>query len=115
MLRTLVRREGPVVPPDLSVATLVHEHLIPGDDRALPVVQDGALLGLVSMSDVRSVPPDQWASTLVRVIMRPLDTLSVAAPRQSLAGAFEQLARMDVDQMPVVDDGKLVGSCVAVT
>jgi CBS domain-containing protein len=105
----LMQRQGPIATPDLAVATLVHEHLIPGDDRALPVVDDGTLIGLVSIADVRRVPPEQWASTPVRAIMRGSDMLTVATPAEPLAEAFERIARQDIEQLPVVSNGKLVG------
>jgi len=106
----LMRRHGSVATPEISVTRLVHGLLVPGDDRALPVVRgDGALLGLVSISDVRHVPPDQWPSTPVSAVMRGVDELQVAAPDQPLAKAFEQLAMRDIEQMPVVADGQLVG------
>jgi Zn-dependent protease/CBS domain-containing protein len=109
MVGQLMRREGPVATPELSVADLVQEHLIPSDERALPVVEDGELLGLVSVTDIRKVPPHLWATTSVRAIMRPVETLSVATPEDPLAKAFAQLAERDVDQLPVVANGKLVG------
>jgi Zn-dependent protease/CBS domain-containing protein len=105
----LMRRQGPVATPDLSVAELVHEHLIPGDDRALPVVRDGVLLGLISISDVRTLPPEEWPTTPVTAIMRPAEALSTATPEEPLAAAFERLARQDIDQLPVVVGGRLVG------
>jgi Zn-dependent protease/CBS domain-containing protein len=105
----LMQRHGPIATPELTVAALVHEHLVPGDDRALPVVQDGLLVGLVSISDVRTLHPDQWASAPVGSIMRRVDVLSVATPQQPLAKAFEQLAQQDIDQLPVVVSGQLVG------
>ena len=105
----LMQRHGPVVAPEMSVATLVHEHLIPGDDRGLPVVRDGKLVGLVSTSDVRTLRPEQWASTPVESIMRGADALWVARPEDPLSKAFAELAQRDVDQLPVVVDGDLVG------
>lgn len=105
----LMRRDCPSVEPEISVATLVHEHLLPGDDRALPVVREGELLGLVSIADVRAVPVDSWAATPVASIMRNLDALRVTAPERPLEDAFEQLARQDIEQMPVVAGGRLVG------
>jgi Zn-dependent protease len=105
----LMQRHGPVATPELSVAALVHEHLIPGDDRGLPVVRGGALVGLVSISDVRRLRSEQWASTPVESIMRRLDALTVAHPDESLATAFGDIAKRDVDQLPVVDNGVLVG------
>jgi Zn-dependent protease/CBS domain-containing protein len=105
----LMQRRGPVVAPEMSVATLVHEHLIPGDDRGLPVVRDGKLMGLVSIADVRTLRPEQWAGTPVETIMRGAAGLSIASPQDPLAKAFAELAHRDVDQLPVVVDGELVG------
>lgn len=105
----LMQRHGPVAAPELSIATLVQTHLIPGDDRALPVVRDGTLLGLVSISDVRAVPPAEWATTRVESVMRRVDALTIATPDEPLAKAFEDLATHDIDQLPVVVNGKLVG------
>lgn len=105
----LMRRDGPVAPPDLPVANLVQEHLIGGDDRALPVVQGDTLLGLVSVSDVRRVPPERWPSTSVGSIMKPVDKLWVSHPAQPLIEAFEQLARRNLEQMPVLENDRLVG------
>ena len=105
----LMKMDGPVATPALSIGSLVHEHLIPGEDRALPVVQGGTLVGLVSVSDVRNVPPDRWSTTSVASVMQGVASLTVTNPTQSLSSAFEQLAKRNIDQLPVVADGKLVG------
>ncbi|MGA7120408.1 MAG: site-2 protease family protein [Polyangiaceae bacterium] len=105
----LMKKDGPVATPALSLESLVHDHLIAGEDRALPVVQDGTLVGLVSVSDVRNVPPAQWSATSVASVMQSAPSLTVASPGQPLATAFEQLAKENIDQLPVVADGKLVG------
>jgi Zn-dependent protease/CBS domain-containing protein len=108
-VQQLMQRGGPVAAPELSVAALVHEHLIHGDDRALPVVGGDVLRGIVSISDVRTLKPEQWAGTTVGSIMRGIEPLSVATPEEPLAKAFEQLVKSDADQLPVVTNGRLVG------
>lgn len=105
----LMQPHGPIVAPDLSVTALVHDHLLPGDDRGLPVVQDGVLLGVISIADVRTLHPGQWADTSVGSIMRGVEALSIASPEEPLAKAFEQLAQRNIDQLPVVVSGRLVG------
>ncbi len=105
----LMQHTVPSVPADRSVAALVHEHLVPGEDRAIAVVREGALLGLVSISDVRALPPDRWAATSVGSIMRPVEALTLAKPEESLTEAFGQLSQRDIGQLPVVVGGKLVG------
>jgi CBS domain-containing protein len=41
--------------------------------------------------------------------MRPDGSLVVATPDEPMARAFEQLAVRDIEQLPVVDRGQLVG------
>jgi Zn-dependent protease/CBS domain-containing protein len=105
----LMQRQGASVSPEESVATLVHQYLVPGDDRALPVVRDGWLVGLVSVSNVRGVAPERWAFTPVSAVMRDRDALQTATPNESLGEAFGELAARDIEQLPVVVDGRLVG------
>jgi Zn-dependent protease/CBS domain-containing protein len=106
----LMRHHGPIAAPDMTIAQLVYEHLVQGDDRALPVLwDDGTLAGLVSFSDVRRVSTEQWGTTTVRAIMRRSDQLALAEPYEPLAKAFERLALRDVNQLPVVVDRRLVG------
>lgn len=105
----VMRRDGSTIPPELALAGLVHDHFIRSDVRALPVVRDGHLLGLVAMADMRAIPSAQWPTTQVASVMRPRSSLVVASPREPLAKAFEQLAQGDIAQLPVLDEGRLVG------
>jgi Zn-dependent protease len=105
----IMRRAPAVVSPDLPLATVVHDHFVQSDDRALAVVQGDRLLGVISLADVRAVPPDQWASTPVAAVMRPSASVLTATPDEPLVKAFEQLARRDVDQLPVIEGDRLVG------
>ena len=105
----IMRRAPAVVSPELSLATLVHDHFVQSDDRALAVVQGDRLLGVISLADVRAVPPDRWAGTPVAAVMRPSASVLTATPDEPLVKAFEQLAKRDVDQLPVIEGDRLVG------
>jgi len=105
----VMRRNAPAVPPDLSLAALVHDSFLPSDERALPVARDGTLVGLVCLSDVRRVPREAWLSTRVDQVMRPAEVLAVATPEEPLADAFERLAQNDIGQLPVLEGGRIVG------
>jgi Zn-dependent protease/CBS domain-containing protein len=105
----LMRPDGPVVPPELSLSAFVHDYLIRSDDVALPVVAEGELVGVISMADLRAVPPADWPRTTVAEVMRPRDSLAVATPDEPLVRALEELVRRDVGQLPVLDRGRFVG------
>jgi len=101
--------DPPTVSPDSSITSLVHDHIMRSDDHAFPVVEGESLLGLVTLGDVRSVNKEAWDDTLVREIMTATEDLSVVGPDDEAVEAMNDLVRRDVRQLPVVDDGRLVG------
>lgn len=105
----LMRTDTSSVSPDVPVSDLVYNHIMGSDERAFPVLTGDQLVGLVCLEDVRKVPRAEWDNTRVNQIMTPVDKLELATPREDANDAFNKLARKDVNQMPVVQDGHLVG------
>jgi len=108
-VRRLMRRDIDAVAPELSLLHLVDEHLMRTDQRAFPVVESGRLVGLVCLEDLRKVPRAAWPDAHVAEIMTPADALSVVTPDAEINEAMHTLGRRDVEQLPVVTDGRLVG------
>src|SRR5262249_6251419 len=90
---------------DSSLQTLVDAHLWPHGLRSLPVEQEGRLVGMIPLADVRRVPRDQWALTAVGQSMVPLERLLIVSPRQSLSEALSLMVGHDVNQLLVVYNG----------
>jgi CBS domain-containing protein len=105
----LMRSEVPVVPPDLSVSDLVYRWIMGTDERAFPVVVGERMVGLVCLEDARKLPREAWDSTTVDQIMTGAEQLDVVSPQEDVNEAFEKLTRRDVRQVPVIQDGHLVG------
>jgi Zn-dependent protease/CBS domain-containing protein len=97
------------VPPDMSVAELVQSRLMHSDQRCFPVLSDGRLDGLVCIEDVRKVPEQRWTVTQVGEIMTPASRLLTLDANAQSGDAMRALARRDVDQIPVVENGRLLG------
>jgi Zn-dependent protease len=108
----VMRRGLGTVSPDVPLARFVEDYLMPGDQRAFPVVEGDRLAGIVTLGDVRKAPRGDWAVRRVRDVMTGAERLEVAAPEDSASSALAKLAARDVEQLPVVDnrgDGRLVG------
>jgi Zn-dependent protease len=105
----LMREPAPAVSPDLLVSDLVYEHVMQGDERAFPVVEGDRLLGVVYVENLRSVNRSAWDTTTVRQVMVPEKELEVVTPREDAMDAFQKLASKEMRQIPVVQNGKLVG------
>lgn len=108
-VESVMTPDPPVVSPALPVRALVDEYVLRRGLRALPVAQDGRIVGLVSLSDVKHLPEPEWSGNSVGAIMTrpPLRTIGPEAP---VTRALERLVEDDVNQLLVVDkDGTLLG------
>jgi predicted transcriptional regulator len=105
----MMRTNPPTVLPSSSIANLVYDRVMGTDDQAFPVMDDGRLLGIVTLDDVRKVQRDAWDNTTVREIMTPADKLVVVTLDDDAAQALSKLQQHDVRQLPVMQDGELKG------
>ena len=107
-VRDVVRPDDTAISPGESVATLIDEVMLPGNRRAVPVV-DGRIVGIVTLGDVRAVAPERRDSTTVGEVMGGRLGLATVLPEDTMLSAREALGRGDYEQVPVVDRGVLVG------
>jgi Zn-dependent protease/CBS domain-containing protein len=105
----LMQREPVAVHPDMSISQLVDGYIMQSDERSFPVMNDTQLVGLVSLEDIRKIPRSNWDTTQVSQIMTPSDKIEVVTPREDATQALDALNRRDVRQLPVIQDGHLVG------
>ena len=97
------------VPANISLQRLVDEYFLPYGLRSAFVIQVDRLAGLITLSDIRHVPREEWGQTLVGFAMIPRDRLHIVSPQQSLNDVLPLMAGRDVNQLPVVQDERLVG------
>jgi len=102
-------RECPPVRPDISIDQLIHDHILDSGHRCFPVVENSGLVGLISFRDVKGVPRDLRAAKTVRDAMTPLDRLKKVGPGDDLVDVLQLLTTEDVNQVPVMDNGNIIG------
>lgn len=105
----LMHDPAPAVSPDLSVSTLLYDHVMRGDERAFPVIEGDRLLGMVYVEDLRDIDRSGWATTTVRQVMIPEPELETVTPGEDAMEAFQKLAQKEMRQIPVVRNGELIG------
>ncbi len=106
----IMRPDPPTVPSNIYIDELVNERVMRSDDHAFPVVDNGALLGIVTLDDIRKVPRERWDQTLVRDAMTPADKLNTVTRSSDAAEAMQTLSASDIRQLPVVDENhNLIG------
>ncbi len=100
---------APTVPPNIPVSTLVYDYLFGTDAHSFPVIDNDRLAGLVCIGDVRKVPRVRWERTEVGEIMTGAGQLVAAWPEERVSDALEDMLKHSVNQLPVVQNGRLVG------
>ena len=109
-VRDVMDAEPASVNPNETVADLVNERLMRGEDRSFLVRHiDGGLAGIVTLSDIRRLGRDDWANARVTDIMTRHADLASVGPDDELESALDVLQQREVNQLPVVDsDGRTV-------
>jgi len=105
----VMRQDPPTVPTNITVGSLVNDHVMGTDTYAFPAMDDGRLAGIVTLEDVRKVPRQNWETVTVREIMTPFDQLLTTAPDDDLADAMDKIQEKDVRQLPVLRGTALAG------
>jgi Zn-dependent protease/CBS domain-containing protein len=105
----LMIRDCPVVPPQVTIQQLVNEQILTSGRRCFPVVQNDRVLGLITIHDIKGVPREQWATKTVGEAMTPFANLKSVRPDEDLATVLKILTEQNINQLPVVRDGNIVG------
>ncbi|HEX8228992.1 MAG TPA: site-2 protease family protein [Chloroflexia bacterium] len=106
----VMEKSPPVVAPTYTIAHLLSQYILPGNLRVLSVVQDGRLLGIVTLSDMENIPQEEWGTVTAADVMTGGERLRVAHPSDRLDKVMDTLMESEFDQLPVVDArGTLVG------
>ncbi|MFC5178813.1 site-2 protease family protein [Nocardioides taihuensis] len=103
---------SPVVTADpaLSVEDLIERQVLSGRHSAYPVVdEDGRVVGLVTLRQLRTVPAQRRDVTRVRDVVLPLSEVATAAPTEPLPGLLPRLTPGSGRRALVLDEDRLVG------
>jgi Zn-dependent protease len=92
-----------------NLQTFVDEYLLRTGRRCHLIVENGATAGLITPQEVKAVERARWPYTTVYDAMVPIDRLKTVNPGMPAAEALEMLGRADVNQLPVVSQGRLEG------
>jgi CBS domain-containing protein len=93
----------------ITVEQLVEERVLAAAERAFVVEDGGRIVGLVTTTDITRLPRERWRSTAVEAVMVPTESVITIAPSSSVIEALRLMQEHDVHQLPVLDDGRLVG------
>jgi Zn-dependent protease len=98
-----------LVADDLTLEDMADRHFLEGGKRCVVVNHGNNPVGLMTVHRLGAVPRDQWAETRADNVMIPLDQMKQTTPQSELMSAIQDMDRDGVNQLPVVQDGRIVG------
>ena len=108
-VRDVMRPDTSAIEPNASVEDLVERYLVPGNRRAVPVVAGDRLVGMVTLGDIQAIAPQARSSTRVVDVMGGRSGVTTVGPDTPLASGLEAMLAGDFEQLPVLEDGRLIG------
>ncbi|MCP9463996.1 MAG: site-2 protease family protein [Nitrospira sp.] len=108
-VRELMVRTVRVLSPASSLDEAVNGHFQVYGHGGFPVVDNGQLVGLVTVHDIQAVPPFLWSRRQVQEVMRPATASLCVGPEAPIMQAMAQMAQGGWDRLVVMHDHHMIG------
>ncbi len=107
--RDFASRDVPMVEPGISIQDWIDHHVLPQGNRSCLVGEGDQVLGLVTLSDIRRIPRDQWTATPIADAMTPSERLIRVTADTSADDVLQLVNEHNLNQVPVMDGDGLHG------
>jgi Zn-dependent protease/predicted transcriptional regulator len=105
----VMNRGYPTVSADVSLQTIVEEHIMGGGHQRFIVTQDRKAVGLLTATDIKEVTRAEWPTATAAQVMLPIEQVKRVGPDTELWAALEEMERDEVNQLPVMVDSQCLG------
>ena len=99
----------PHVGPALTLDTFAGQLGVDGAPRAIPVVDEGRVVGVVGVSALRRLPRAKVATSRAADVMAVPPLAPLVAPTDAIWKVMETMQRRGLDGLAVVEEGRFVG------
>jgi CBS domain-containing protein len=107
-VRDLMDSSVEAIDPETSVEELVQDIIRQRHRRAAPVIEDGRVVGIITVTDLKDLAQDKWGETPVKQLMTR-DPLYSVGPEEDMNSAIRLITRHDINQLLVLENGRLEG------
>jgi len=105
----VMRRDYQVVDGHINLEEFVERYMMRQGSRCFMVARKGWVVGLITLREVKAIPRARWPYTTVDDAMQPLDHVTSVSPQAPLNESLELMGRDDLSQLPVLEEGRLLG------
>jgi CBS domain-containing protein len=101
------------VSPDLNLRELVDQYFFLRSYQSFPVVENGRVVGMITLNQLKEIPHDQWTNQTVRDTMTSVNQSLFVHPQEKLSEVLHKMEDSGVRRVLVVDREKLEGIITA--
>ena len=105
----VMNHEFEPVSPQVTLQELVDNYVLAHGRRCFVVNGANGTAGLLALADIKHVPRSAWPVTRAEQAMIPQQKLICIEADSEVWNALEKMGRDGVNQLPVLQDGKIVG------
>ena len=107
--RSVMHQDFISVAPGISVQEVVDRYMVEQGERAVMVANGGAVLGILTVTDVQRVPRAEWPNTPAQRIMTPREKVVTVSTDTPALDVLQLIGERRLNQVPVLADGRMVG------
>jgi Zn-dependent protease len=102
-------RNYATIAADVMVQQVVDHYILGRGQRCFVVEQDGMVVGLLTLQQIKALPRALWPATTAVQAMLPIAQARRVRPDDELWAALEAMDRDGVNQLPVLAGNQLLG------
>jgi Zn-dependent protease/CBS domain-containing protein len=101
--------EPETVGPDVTLDALVRDYFMRRPYNSFPVTQDGIVIGLITLSQVKQVDHSAWRIRKVADVMTPLAETLIVSPNSPMNEVVERMSENETRRVIVAQEWELKG------
>jgi len=97
------------IPEDTTLQEMVDRHILGSGGRSFMVERDNRIVGLLTLHQIKKVHRSEWPVTTSAQVMIPIEQTRWVEPDAELWTALEEMDHTGVNQLPVMENGRIKG------
>lgn len=108
-VRYFMNPEPVTVPPQITLEEFVETYLYHYHYKMFPVVDGSRLEGIITVSDLKKVPREQWRSLTVTGLIQPVTVENSIDPDTPVKEALNRMSLTGLSRLLVMEHGRMAG------
>jgi CBS domain-containing protein len=108
-VKDIMTRDIVALSPVMTIDEAVNNYFLRYGYGGFPVVDDGKLLGLLTLKEVKNIPREDWGKAQVSALMTLRDRRWETSPEENVMKSLELMIREDKGRIIVIENDEMVG------